>query len=1177
MTSRPPVTDRTRPWFEHVAVAKDTNVDIVAIPPVGAHHRKTWTAPGARSSWLDTGIFQRLPRARVLLYNYGDLRNDKLDQLAVRLLNQLHSERQHHPVRRPIFFICHSTGGLVLKNALALASREPGQPILTSCYGIAFFATPHRGSTYLSADEYAASIRRILHLEHDIPAALREQFRPRDKQLWHLSNQFMTLSADMKIWSFLETVDSTMHIIDTNKTQPKFKNWSRLEPVDSNKPSKRVVDPNTNTNIQSKMEFHVPITSIRSGLLDIEHEKEVPMATDHAGTASFHGEESTRDRFLIELGDAVDFAVEVSEREDTPLRIEQKVTVAINGFFEDTALGVSDDSPLKLWSTRVTLEEYLSRGPSACLGDRLQRGQFIPEDSSLSSFDSPRSSYISNYFPPVSDPLEREDPTELEKQKEERPTPLRPPIRQRPSFEDISSRFPQIHITAADKDGDNYLNDGSSESPPPSHEQKRRNSISKALGLSLLQRSHHRSTSDSSQESSERPPSSSASQQASSNFLALPKSNRDHINTNAETLDIPQAAPRFDRPEAGTEKLMWIHVPYTHTGWVSQVIRKACQDTESNFLRNFINDEKWYRRLNRARHLEPHARFVKPACIHSRQMDPSQGPVSASDDPQLALYVPYLHWDTYRNLIQRRKVVEDRLHQGRSRPVPGRISKASLEAQLIWTYLGCEPPVHFRRTLDQYGYPNLRSTVARDDDQMLWKRTRRPARIDEQLREYLNSTQDDPDTVDADEFMDGNVLMVDQLWVWIVDQKTVVSFFPEQEATTSEGKLFEQSNLHSSIYNELNGDLARRFETAGDLAALIMLHAVTVLLDKTLHHDLQVLRIFEESISILTESVTKSFKRFRNRGFTNRPSDHDRGPDGKTMTAAQRDYREHQVARWNREDLSVLLELRDIEDELGTILKLLEQQDTVIKSMTKYFDDKGYGKEFLHMAQDRIDEYRSQINEMKENSHVTQKAVETLLDLKQKQANVDEAKMARWEAEVTQTQSRAVMVFTVFSVVFLPLSFFTSLFGINAREWSGEQTNPTLGEMFQIAAPASFGIIFLSLLIAFSQGLRETMSKIYKISMGLFKDFVIQPIRTFLYLDAVRKVATIDVPEKSGMRKRFDSYLGYREKHTKLDEDIWKRWQDARVLKAKKNGDWKWLKERYNLDAGLQGRGRGDV
>lgn len=96
------------------------------------------------------------------------------------------------------------------------------------------------------------------------------------------------------------------------------------------------------------------------------------------------------------------------------------------------------------------------------------------------------------------------------------------------------------------------------------------------------------------------------------------------------------------------------------------------------------------------------------------------------------------------------------------------------------------------------------------------------------------------------------------------------------------------------------------------------------------------------------------------------------------MTAAQQDYKELQVARRNREDLSVLLELRDIEDELSTILKLLEQQDTVINSMFKYFDNGGYGILFLEAAQKGIDEYRSQINDMKENSHLTQKAVSAI-------------------------------------------------------------------------------------------------------------------------------------------------------------------------------------------------------
>lgn len=93
------------------------------------------------------------------------------------------------------------------------------------------------------------------------------------------------------------------------------------------------------------------------------------------------------------------------------------------------------------------------------------------------------------------------------------------------------------------------------------------------------------------------------------------------------------------------------------------------------------------------------------------------------------------------------------------------------------------------------------------------------------------------------------------------------------------------------------------------------------------------------------------------------------------MTAGQRDHRDRQIARRNRDDLSVLLELRDIEDELATILKLLDQQDAVINGMIRYFDTKGYGKLFLDAAQRRIDEYRSQIGEMKENSHLAQKAV----------------------------------------------------------------------------------------------------------------------------------------------------------------------------------------------------------
>lgn len=61
---------------------------------------------------------------------------------------------------------------------------------------------------------------------------------------------------------------------------------------------------------------------------------------------------------------------------------------------------------------------------------------------------------------------------------------------------------------------------------------------------------------------------------------------------------------------------------------------------EVSSMDKFINDENWYRNLIRARHLEPHARYVRPMCIHSRQMDVSQGThPSAPEDPRMALYV----------------------------------------------------------------------------------------------------------------------------------------------------------------------------------------------------------------------------------------------------------------------------------------------------------------------------------------------------------------------------------------------------------------------------------------------------------------------------------------------------------------------------------------------------------
>lgn len=116
---------------------------------------------------------------------------------------------------------------------------------------------------------------------------------------------------------------------------------------------------------------------------------------------------------------------------------------------------------------------------------------------------------------------------------------------------------------------------------------------------------------------------------------------------------------------------------------------------------------------------------------------------------------------------------------------------------MIWQYLGQDPPLNGRRTLDQFGYPSLQDTSARDDDQMLYKLTKdertaaRPLQLDKDHpavgsleKEYSFGTKLLHEMVEKEkeqaaaeeleneseaELRDGKLLMVDQLWLWAID------------------------------------------------------------------------------------------------------------------------------------------------------------------------------------------------------------------------------------------------------------------------------------------------------------------------------------------------------------------------------------------------------------------------
>lgn len=76
------------------------------------------------------------------------------------LLNRLASKREDAD-ERPILFVAHSLGGIIVKRALVEAKLDGTyEAIRNATYGIAFFGTPHQGGNFAKLGDIVASIMR---------------------------------------------------------------------------------------------------------------------------------------------------------------------------------------------------------------------------------------------------------------------------------------------------------------------------------------------------------------------------------------------------------------------------------------------------------------------------------------------------------------------------------------------------------------------------------------------------------------------------------------------------------------------------------------------------------------------------------------------------------------------------------------------------------------------------------------------------------------------------------------------------------------------------------------------------------------------------------------------------------------------------------------------------------
>lgn len=108
--------------------------------------------------------------------------------------------------------------------------------------------------------------------------------------------------------------------------------------------------------------------------------------------------------------------------------------------------------------------------------------------------------------------------------------------------------------------------------------------------------------------------------------------------------------------------------------------------------------------------------------------------------------------------------------------------------------------------------------------------------------------------------------------------------------------------------------------------------------------------------------------------------------------------------------------IKNIWDEWQILRNLAEDQEDVwIQFLGR---EKNISRVFNYHTLKRV---KFDIVEMIQEAKAVQYAFHTLLKLRQKQANIEEARYARRQSEETRKQSQTIMVFTVITILFVSL------------------------------------------------------------------------------------------------------------------------------------------------------------
>ncbi|KAI0602826.1 ankyrin repeat-containing domain protein [Biscogniauxia sp. FL1348] len=314
------------------------------------------------------------------------------------------------------------------------------------------------------------------------------------------------------------------------------------------------------------------------------------------------------------------------------------------------------------------------------------------------------------------------------------------------------------------------------------------------------------------------------------------------------------------------------------------------------------------------------------------------------------------------------------------------------------------------QTLDQFYYHSLAGTDGRTTDQVLF---RHQAHV--------------PGN-------DRVICIVDQLWLYVVDNETIITSCSQQRGE-------DAINIQKIISEHFTRDSDRQLEVSRVYGMIPLVMALCA--RKSIEWEIgesreRLLEIFGSAIARAAHREAELFHKFT-QGLK---------PENQLLREDKM-----KLPHYIYEEIELLKEVKDILDELNIIRTVLTSQRSILKE-TFTFLRSNYDSSLIqrkdsdnitidtlsditddtidyYWALSKIDSSQQEVDKLAYDAKEVQKNINHLLDLRQKDANLSEAIWARKSSEDTTRQGRTIMVFTVVTIIFLPITFLTSLFALD--------------------------------------------------------------------------------------------------------------------------------------------------